>query len=54
MEITTHLHGISQQELDSLCTHVEEKVSSSARLSGARLVESGRHDRRPRARRSRS
>jgi hypothetical protein len=51
MEITTKLHGISQQELHALCERIEQRppiVRRPASVLGLRSF-----DRRPRVRRSR-
>ena len=58
MEITTNIHGISQQELDALCERVEQ--NSSGDLPGGEkttvvaLTDFRSFNRRSRARRSRS
>jgi hypothetical protein len=52
MEITTKIHGISQQELHALCERIEEK-SSVHPPPGAATVGLRGCERRSRARRSR-
>jgi hypothetical protein len=52
MEITTTIHGISQQELDALCERLEEKSCSNGKHAIASLPDFRSHNRRSRARRS--
>jgi hypothetical protein len=54
MEITTTIHGISQQELDALCERLEEKAGCDARQAMAVPPDFRSHTRRSRVRRSRS
>ena len=53
MEITTKIHGISQQELRALCERVEEKASCDGKHAIAMVSGFRSHDRRSRARRNR-
>ena len=53
MEITTMIHGISQQELHALCERIEEKSSCDRKPPIAPVPGLRSFDRRPRARRSR-
>ena len=51
MEITTKIHGISQQELDALCEHIEENPPCDVRRSMVPLPDFRSYNRRSRARR---
>jgi hypothetical protein len=53
MEITTKIHGISQQELHALCERIEEKSSCDRRQAIASVLGLRRFERRSRSRRSR-
>jgi hypothetical protein len=53
MEITTNIHGISQQELHALCERIEEKSSFDRRQALASVLGLRSFDRRSRSRRSR-
>ena len=53
MEITTKIHGISQQELHALCERIEEKSSCDGKQAIASVSGFRSHDRRSRARRNR-
>jgi hypothetical protein len=53
MEITTKIHGISQQELHALCERVEQTSSLRSRQTTAPAFASRSFDRRARARRGR-
>lgn len=54
MEITTKIHGISQQELDALCTRIEEKSAFDEKQPIASFPDFRSYNRRSRARRNRS
>jgi hypothetical protein len=54
MEITTNIHGISQQELDALCDRIEEKSPRDETPATIPLPELRSYNRRPRVRRSRA
>jgi hypothetical protein len=51
MEITTKIHGISQQELDALCERIEEKPPCDVKRTVVPLPDFRSHNRRSRARR---
>jgi hypothetical protein len=53
MEITTKIHGISQQELHALCERIEEKLSCDRQQALATMLGVRSFDRRSRSRRSR-
>jgi hypothetical protein len=53
MEITTKIHGISQQELHALCERIEEKSSCDRKQALATMSGQRSFDRRPRSRRNR-
>jgi hypothetical protein len=53
MEITTKIHGISQQELHALCERIEEKSSCDRKQALATAVGLRSFDRRSRPRRNR-
>ena len=53
MEITTKIHGISQQELHALCERIEEKSSCDRKQALATAVGLRSFDRRSRSRRNR-
>jgi hypothetical protein len=53
MEITTKIHGISQQELHALCERIEEKSSPGRQPPAASIVGLRSFDRRSRPRRNR-
>jgi len=53
MEITTKIHGISQQELHALCERVEQPSSAQRRQMIGPAFGPRSFDRRPRARRGR-
>jgi hypothetical protein len=54
MEITTNLHGISQQELDALCERIEDKPSYRGKQPVMPVPDLRSFNRRSRARRNRS
>jgi hypothetical protein len=54
MEITTNIHGISQQELDALCERIEEKSSHDEKHAVVSRPDFRSASRRSRARRNRS
>jgi hypothetical protein len=51
MEITTKIHGISQQELDALCERIEENPPCDVEQTIAPLPDFRNYNRRSRARR---
>jgi hypothetical protein len=53
MEITTKIHGISQQELHALCERIEEKSSCDRKQALATAAGLRSFDRRSRPRRNR-
>jgi hypothetical protein len=53
MEITTKLHGISQQELHALCERIEQRPPIVRRPAVSSVLGLRSFDRRPRVRRSR-
>jgi hypothetical protein len=53
MEITTSIHGISQQELDALCERIEAKPPCDAKPATASVSELRSYRRRSRAPRNR-
>jgi len=53
MEITTKIHGISQQELHALCERIAEKPICDRRQAMASVVGLRGFERRSRSRRSR-
>jgi hypothetical protein len=53
MEITTKLHGISEQELHALCECIEEKSSCDGKQALATMSGLRSFDRRARSRRNR-
>ena len=53
MEITTKIHGISQQELHALCERIEEKSSCDPKQALATMSGLRSFDRRSRSRRNR-
>lgn len=54
MEITTNIHGISQQELDALCERIAQNSAHDAKLAAASMPDFRSYNRRSRARRNRS
>jgi hypothetical protein len=54
MEITTNIHGISQQELDALCDRIKEKSPQDEKPVMTPLPAIRGYNRRFRARRSRA
>jgi hypothetical protein len=54
MEITTNIHGISQQELDALCERIGEKSPYDQKQAVASFTDLRSFNRRPRARRNRT
>jgi hypothetical protein len=51
MEITTNIHGISQQELDELCERIEENPPCDVKRTIAPLPDFRSYSRRSRVRR---
>jgi hypothetical protein len=51
MEITTNIHGISQQELDALCKRIEEKSAPQEKPAVVSRPDFRSTNRRPRTRR---
>lgn len=54
MEITTNLHGISQQELDALCERIEDQPAYRGKQPVMPVPDLRSFNRRSRARRNRS
>jgi hypothetical protein len=53
MEITTKIHGISQQEFRALCERIEEKSSDERKQAMATMLGLRSFDRRSRSRKNR-
>jgi hypothetical protein len=53
LEITTKIHGISQQELHALCERIEEKSSCDRKQAPTTMLGLRSFDRRSRSRRNR-
>ena len=54
MEIKINIHGISEQELDTLCACIEQRLSTDRKPSIAPVSDLRSHDRRSRLRKIRA